>query len=139
MCVCVGVGVGADYKSTNGIQAVKRDLVYNYKFHVQCIGKQLYRTWHLLENEICAVSIPYVPCAYICFGSLHFIIIHVSGELFHTCISPSTPLQESSDVIISGLRSELNQNLEEMTSYHQVTLSTMGRARSYWMAWVPLT
>ena len=50
----------------------------------------------------------------------------------------STPLQESSDVIISGLKSELsslNQKLE-MSSYHQVTLSTMGRARSYWMAWV---
>ena len=37
----------------------------------------------------------------------------------------STLLQESSDVIISGLRRELsslNQKPEEVTSYHQVTL-----------------
>ena len=62
---------------------------------------------------------------------------HIRGTIPHKYLS--TPLQESSDVIISGLRSELsslNQKLEEMTSYHQVTLSTMGRARSYWMAWV---
>ena len=44
----------------------------------------------------------------------------IRGTIPHMYLS--TPLQESSDVIISGLRSELsslNQKLEEMTSYHQ--------------------
>ena len=56
---------------------------------------------------------------------------HTKGTIPHMYLS--TPLQESSDVIISGLRSELsslNQKLEEMTSYHQVTMQ--------WMALVPV-
>ena len=63
-------------------------------------------------------------CTFICFMSY----ITQREQLY---MYLSTLLQESNDVIISGLRSELsspNQTLEEMTSYHQVTMEWFGRA-----------
>ena len=67
-------------------------------------------------------------------SSMHWVTSfhhHIRGTI--PLMYLSTPLQESSDVFISGLRSELsslNQKLEEMTSYHQVTLKLLG--------WVPV-
>ena len=86
--------------------------------NISCPNRRYTYICDVLNVAVCVCLSVCVNVTFVCLLWITSFHHHIRGTIPHMYLSK--PLQESSDVIILGQRSELsslNQKLEEMTSY----------------------